>query len=143
MAGELAQLHYESELARLDREWEQERRSYLVKNNDGQMVEPTAGASIAGGIVTAIFGAFWTIMASHIGGGGFALFGVLFIAIGVGSARYAYSKANELEEARVRYQDRRRQLSARPFARHEMALGSRTEEQSALDDYLDKAEKRT
>ncbi len=143
MAGELAQLRNDAELARLDREWEQERQSYLIKNNEGQLVEPTAGGSVVTGVLTAIFGAFWTAMTSHIGGGGFALFGVLFIAIGVGSALYAYSKANELEAARTRYQDRRRQLSAEPFAPQGTAFGSRTEAQSAIDDYLDKAEKRT
>jgi LSD1 subclass zinc finger protein len=133
MAGELAQLRYESELARLDRQWEQERQSYLVKNNDGQMVEPTAGASVAWGVLTAVFGAFWTVMASHVGGGGFALFGVFFIAVGVGSAMFSYSKSTELQDARRQYEDRRRQLSVKPLLSPDTGVESGVPRQPFID----------
>jgi hypothetical protein len=47
------------------------------------------------------------VFASSIGAGPFALFGVVFIAFGIGIAVYNYNKAASYQEAHARYRRRR------------------------------------
>ncbi|MDK2971776.1 MAG: hypothetical protein PWP23_1531 [Candidatus Sumerlaeota bacterium] len=57
---------------------------YSVKRGRG----PSAGAAI-GGIVAALFGVFWTVMATKMGAPGFfVLFGIAFVLMGLASAVY-------------------------------------------------------
>ena len=54
------------------------------------------GPSMMGGVASigaALFGVIWTILAISIGGGLFALFGVVFILMAVGSAIYNFKNA--------------------------------------------------
>ena len=49
-------------------------------------VKPGRGPSMMGGIMSifvGLFGIFWTIMAIRIGGGIFAAFGVIFVALAI------------------------------------------------------------
>ena len=58
--------------------------------------KPGRGPSMMGGIVSIVMGVFgllWTIVAAGIGGGFFALFGVLFIVIAVVNAVYNFKNA--------------------------------------------------
>ena len=59
-------------------------------------IKPGRGPSMMGGIVSiaiGIFGVIWTIGAASIGGGFFALFGVVFIVIAVVQAVYHFKNA--------------------------------------------------
>lgn len=44
-----------------------------------------------------VFGLIWTVLASSLGGGLFALFGVVFIVIAIAQAVYAFSNATRKE----------------------------------------------
>lgn len=59
-------------------------------------VKPGRGPSLMSGIssiLVALFGVVWTIIAASNGGGLFALFGVIFIAIAVVQAVYNFKNA--------------------------------------------------
>lgn len=59
-------------------------------------IKPGRGPSFMGGfmgIIAALFGVFWMIMAVNIGAGPFALFGLFFIAIAIVSAIYHFKNA--------------------------------------------------
>lgn len=59
-------------------------------------IKPGRGPSMMGGIVSiaiGIFGVIWTIGAASIGGGLFALFGVVFVIIAIVQAVYHFKNA--------------------------------------------------
>ena len=59
-------------------------------------IKPGRGPSMMGGfvgIVVALFGVFWTFAAAMMGGGIFALFGVVFVAIAVVNVVYNFRNA--------------------------------------------------
>lgn len=59
-------------------------------------IKPGRGPSMMGcmgAIGAAVFGVIWTILAASMGGGLFALFGVVFVAMAIGSAIYEYKNA--------------------------------------------------
>ena len=59
-------------------------------------IKPGRGPSFLGGIVSIVVGLFgivWTVVASGMGGGIFALFGVLFITVAVVTAVYNFKNA--------------------------------------------------
>ena len=59
-------------------------------------IKPGRGPSMMGGIVSVaigIFGIIWTIGAGSIGGGLFALFGVVFVVIAIVNAVYNFKNA--------------------------------------------------
>src|SRR5712692_1011574 len=63
---QIAAVRYETELARLDREWEMERQQYLIRNQYGIRQLPTTGIGIAMAGVGGVFGTLWTIVAFAI-----------------------------------------------------------------------------
>ncbi|HEX3997561.1 MAG TPA: hypothetical protein VHX65_03315 [Pirellulales bacterium] len=112
MESELAQLHNEAELARIDREWEQERQTYLSRGNDGQMVEPSVVGSVIFGIIAVVFGMVWIGIASSQGAPAmFPLLGVVFMVIGIAAAVFGAGKASEFTAARERHERLRSQIS--------------------------------
>lgn len=59
-------------------------------------IKPGRGPSFMGGIMcifVGLFGVIWTVLAAGMGGGLFALFGVIFIAIAVVQAIYNFKNA--------------------------------------------------
>lgn len=59
-------------------------------------VKPGRGPSFMGGVMSVLvglFGVVWTIIAATMGGGLFALFGVIFIAVAVVQAVYNFKNA--------------------------------------------------
>jgi hypothetical protein len=74
MADDLHVLRRDSELERLDREWDQRRQGLMTRRRDGSSAAPAAAVGyimIFGG---GLFGLVWVIIASLIAGGiGFAL----------------------------------------------------------------------
>ena len=121
MAEQLDTLAQETELSRLDREWEQEREQYMMTGKHGRRYLPSATGSVVGGLIAAGFGAFWTVMAFAITrfapfpliGIIFPLFGILFIVAGLAAAYRGYHKAQGYEQAHRAYQQRRAELLER------------------------------
>jgi hypothetical protein len=119
VAEQLAEVRYQNELARIDREWEIEREKYMVAGKYGRRYIPTKGMSLFMAVAGAVGGLIWTIFATSITGsapdeGPFALarllfpaFGVLFICAAVGLGIYRYSKAVAYEQAQDAYRARR------------------------------------
>jgi hypothetical protein len=116
LGEQLAELRRENEVARLDREWEQERRQYLVAGRYGRSYEPTPGMSILSGVLVVGFGVLWTAMTAGLMGGPgggfgfFPLFGVVFIVVGLAVSVASYGKAVRYRQAYEAYQERRQQL---------------------------------
>jgi hypothetical protein len=124
LADQLAEVKYQNELARIDREWQIEREQYMVygKNGRGQIATP--GASLAGAFMMGAFGITWTVLAFSMSSGGpgdgpfrvfscvFPLFGVLFTCFGVYMGLNAYAKAQKYQEAFAAYQARRARAKA-------------------------------
>jgi hypothetical protein len=122
VAGRLAELERQSEIDRLDREWQTERETYMMTGRYGYRSLPSAGTALLTGIIAVVGGGLWTAFAffltSGMTGAGapapigiiFPCFGVFFILVGLGFAFYQYSRAQQYEEALARYQRRRREL---------------------------------
>ncbi len=128
LSEQLAEVRYQNELARIDREWEIEREQYMITGRNGQRQIPTPGMSLVMAFVVGIFGIGWTIMAFSITSGApkesgfeafsciFPLFGVLFTCVGIGVGINAYTKAQKYQEALAAYQQRRRQVRPEQLA---------------------------
>lgn len=59
-------------------------------------IKPGRGPSFMGGVMgicSGVFGIVWTIVAASVGGGIFALFGIVFIAVSVVTALYNFRNA--------------------------------------------------
>lgn len=59
-------------------------------------IKPGRGPSMMGGfaaIGSALFGIIWTVLAFSIGAGPFGLFGIIFIAMAIGTAVYNFKNA--------------------------------------------------
>lgn len=110
IADDVAQLRYESELARIDREWEEERRKYLVTDKHGGTHEPSAVRGIIAGLIAAGFGGFFALTSSSGGAPAiFPIFGVLFIVIGLVVAATSVTGSAAYQAAYERYRQRRAQ----------------------------------
>jgi hypothetical protein len=124
---QLTQVRYQNELARIDREWENERLKYLVRNRYGIRQVPTAGIGIAAAVVGGVFGTLWTIMAIAITGSApnmgpfsivkiiFPLFGVCFIVFGIAMGIYVYRRTQQYQERFQAYQARRQSVRSDDF----------------------------
>lgn len=120
----LGNLAREREVERIDREWAEEREKYMVTVMVGQTIVdgrptggypirniPTRGGAIAGGMMAAIFGVFFAVVAVAVFGGllggMFAAAGGLVSLIGVGIAFQKFAKAEQYELAEAAYRARR------------------------------------
>ncbi len=122
LSEQLAEVKYQNELARLDREWEMERQNYYLTDRYGRRQLPTPGMGIAVAVIGGGFGLLWTVFAAAITGSApdegpfsvvkviFPLFGVLFIVIAIGYGIYAYNRARAYQRAYQAYQARRRNV---------------------------------
>jgi hypothetical protein len=116
MQRHLEEIKAQNAVAQLDRQWELERDRYMVAGQYGVRHLPSKGLSLLGGIVITGFGIVWIAVASNVAGGFgggasfFPLFGLLFIAVGVGMSIYSFTKASQYEEAHARYRRRRAEL---------------------------------
>ena len=113
----LEEIKAQNELAQFDREWELERENYMVAGKYGHKHIPGRFSSALGGFMIVGFGIIWTLMAASMTGFGragvislFPLLGVLFVLFGAGMSMMAFVKAGQYQEARERYQRRRREL---------------------------------
>ncbi|MFM7073878.1 MAG: hypothetical protein ACKO38_19000 [Planctomycetota bacterium] len=117
---QLEELKVQNEIAQLDREWEMERKNYMVEGRNGSRYLPGKASSVIGGVIVVAFGIFWTVTSAFLNGFGrpdfsgfFPWFGVVFTLFGVSVSIHAFMKAGRYEEARQRYQRCRRELQDR------------------------------
>lgn len=127
LSDQLAEVRYQNELTRIDREWQIEQQQYLVGDRYGRRQIPTAGMGIGTAVVGGVFGLIWTVMAVSITGSGpdfgpfaiskvvFPLFGVVFIAAAIGWGMYCHARAQKYEEALRAYQARRSKVTREQF----------------------------
>ncbi len=103
-------LRIESELARLDREWQLSREQYQVQGRRGSSVPGISG--VVGGLIGVAFGVFWTLMAVSAPGAPvfFPIFGCAFVLFGVVKAFTSYQKMNGYRQAEQDYHRRRSKL---------------------------------
>ena len=113
-------LDCQNELARIDREWDTERRRYMVTSRYGRQYVPSAAGAVIMGAVAVGVGLVWTVMALDIAAaapGGFgavlALFGVVFIAAGAGLSIHQFNKARRYQAAYAAYRRRREEAEDR------------------------------
>lgn len=86
-----------------------ERRGYLMRGRYGSEYMPTFAASLFMGIGIVRVGIIWTVYAAKFAGV-FSLFGVLFIAVGIGMSVLMATRAHQCNRAEKRYHRRRRTL---------------------------------
>lgn len=122
LTDRLDELTQQNRLEVLDREWERERESLLIRDTNGRMQVPTTGAALTDGIVLTVIGSLWTIMAFGITSsepsfgsgpavvGVFPLFGVVFVIFGLISCFQGHQKATQYREAEQKFRARREQL---------------------------------
>lgn len=103
-------LRLESELSRLDRDWDQQAAKLMITDKHGTRQPSRMGAMIAGPIVLA-FGIVWTVFAAAMFPP-MALFGVLFIGIAVWAMMHESQKATEWDRRRSEYDARRAVLQS-------------------------------
>lgn len=120
LSEQVESLTKQNDVEALDREWEQEKLNFMVTDKHGNTSLPTKTGSVIGGLVVAAFGTFWTIMAFSITSRSpfgaakiFPLFGLIFIAFGVGMSVVSHKKAGEYERAYERYRRKRMELQER------------------------------
>jgi hypothetical protein len=123
LTQQLDEIARRQQVDQIDREWQNERETYMVGGTqggtwvDGRYVGgapyryvPTRAGSIVMGIVVAVGGVVWIAFTAPLLAGGFALFGIIFIAFGIGWAAYAYSRASQYEQAQSAYLSRREEV---------------------------------
>ncbi|EMI40515.1 MULTISPECIES: hypothetical protein [Pirellulaceae] len=109
LVRDVQMLKGDSEIDRLDREWERNRLELMTTNKNGTQSVPEKGTAIAMGGFVAVFGVFWTIGAG-IAFPPMALFGIVFVCMAIWGIIHTCQKADEYQRLKQRYHERRRQL---------------------------------
>ena len=121
LEDQLAEVRYHNELARIDREWEIQRRQFQMVGRYGRVYTPTFGLGLATAVGGGFFGAFWTVMAFAITSVFpddrpfgiikliFPFFGIIFTATAIGLGLYNCVRAQLYKEAFRAYQEKHRQ----------------------------------
>lgn len=128
LSEQLAEVRYQNELARIDREWETEREKYMFIDKFGRRHVPIPGAGIAVAVIGGVFGVLLLIMAFALAGwapptqGPFVvaktvipLFGLVFIIAVVGLGLHGHWRAQAYQKAHAAYQARRQQIQPEQF----------------------------
>lgn len=114
LADNLRVIELQNDLERLDREWDSQRQTLLVRSKHGNLSEPSAAGSMVVGVVVVGFGIFWTIMAASMGAPGFfPLFGLVFIGFAIFGMISGTNKAERFRSGQADYASRRADLIAR------------------------------
>lgn len=127
LGEQLAEVRYQNELERIDREWQIEREKYMVTGRYGRRYVPTPVMGRATAAIGGLFGVLWTIMAVSITSGApddgpfaiakviFPLFGVLFTGAAIGYGVYVASQAEAYNQVFAAYQARRAAVKPEDF----------------------------
>ena len=114
MAENLRVIELQNDLARMDREWEQRRESFMVTGKHGHRSLPSTAGSTIGGVVAVVFGIIWMGAAGSMGAPlPFVLFGVVFVGFAIFNAVRGFSKASAHDSAEAYHQSRRAELMRR------------------------------
>ena len=98
----------ENEIARLDRDWGQEREQYLVRGRYGSTFKPTVGNAILMNLVIIIGGVLWSFFAKSLEVPlFFKLLGFITIVVGVFALISQLGKAKKYEAAEKTYKAKR------------------------------------
>lgn len=103
---QMAQLKLETDLLRVEREWNADRERYIIRRNRGGDYIPTHSGSVVQGLCFVILGAVTFV----IGGSQFFLIALPVVGLGLLLAAYLYSKASQYNVARLQYEKRRAEL---------------------------------
>jgi hypothetical protein len=133
MSDQLAEIAYRAELERIDREWDEERRAYLVRDKHGNTHEPNAlGAKISAAIAI-VFGLFFSAVSCNMVGpmgdgpglaaGVVPLFGLAMAGYGVYLLVGGSDRARRYEAARKAYQQRRQEVTVDQFRHRDEGPG--------------------
>ncbi len=110
IAGNLKVIELQNDLERLDREWESERSSMMVRGENGQVSAPSTAASVIGGIFAIGFGIFFMVSTSFMGLSLFSVFGLIFAGIGIFNLIQGSAKASKFRNAQYDHHMRRNRL---------------------------------
>jgi hypothetical protein len=109
MREKLVRLERESLVARIDREWEEEKQRFMIGGNDGQKTVPT-DSSFALSYFMILFMIVFTIVSGMIFWP-MAIWGLILTGGGVWHATHISKKAAAFQVARGRYKRRRREAT--------------------------------
>jgi hypothetical protein len=127
LTAQVADLRYQNELARIDREWQLEREQYTVRGKHGVRHIPTTAMGYGTAAVGGVFGLIWTVMAISITSSGpdfgpFSVAKVVFPIVGVALTIgavvygvYCVNKAEGYNKALAAYQARRAAVKPEDF----------------------------
>lgn len=114
MANNLKVIELQNDLERLDREWEHQRSSLMVRGKDGHVSVPSSVGSIAAGVLAIGIGIVWIIFTSSMHAPSFIpLFGLLIMGFAVFGMVSGTNKASAFQSGRERYEAERRNLISR------------------------------
>jgi hypothetical protein len=114
MASNLKVIELQNDLELLDRDWDRQRSSLMVRGKDGSISEPSSAGSVVGGVIMIGGGIFWMIMTStaHVPAF-FPLIGLLFIGVAFFNMVTGAGKAAAFKTKQSQYESEHRQLIAR------------------------------
>ncbi len=128
LEDQLTEVRYQNELARIDREWEIERRQYEIVGRYGRVFTPTIGLGVAAAFGGGIFGLLWTGMAIVIIAASssfafdtslfpifkiaFPLIGILFTMLSIGRGLYFCLLAQNYNVALQAYKRRHEKVTS-------------------------------
>lgn len=116
LAEELARLRLQTELLRIDSEWQAERERHYVRSSDNCSREVPSASGVAMSVVAAVigcaFGIFWINGAQSAGAPPFfAAAGAVFILVCICNPLYYGAKFAAYDQAHSSYQQRRAKAS--------------------------------
>lgn len=118
IARDVGAIKRQNELAQLDREWERERESYLVRGQHGQRNIPSTAGSAFGMVIGVTFGFIWIAVTSSSGAPAiFPLFGVVVIVVVIIGSLVNMQKSVNYQKRHGEYERRREQLQNEDDAR--------------------------
>ncbi|QGJ70704.1 Hypothetical protein PBC10988_24020 [Planctomycetales bacterium 10988] len=103
---EVAELKFKETIETIDRQWTARRDDLMLRGKHGQKMAPSKTMAILMGVGVVAFGVFWMAFVSQINEQ-FALFGLVFIGLGLFNSIYVFVKANDYQSAYRRYRMQR------------------------------------
>lgn len=105
-------LRLQNEIALLDQEWNRRSADLMIHGKEGRTSTPDKTSAVVGGVVITVFGLLWTVFAGVMFPP-MALFGLLFIGLGLWSSISAYGKAGQYELLQAEHDRKRQELLSR------------------------------
>jgi hypothetical protein len=113
LQDQLAEVRYQGELVRLDREWEIERQKHFITiGRSGGRELPSTRNGILHALFGSILGLTMTILAIP---SNFPFVGLIFLGGAMGSGVYQYCRARAYQKALLAYQSRRAAIHPEQF----------------------------